>query len=153
MSHWHHERPFKAYGKASLYLCVDCDKRAQDWSRIHGTTGEDADDYDPRCKKCHHSYDKAIHDAATARGYETRWTPEARAKASADMAAIRDKLTKAQWTPEKREAKRQETIARNQLPVSDETRRRMSEAHKGVPRSTARRDDYLRRKREREGDA
>ena len=36
---------------------MDCSNPAAEWSQRHGTTGQDPQDYDPRCHKCHHAYD------------------------------------------------------------------------------------------------
>jgi hypothetical protein len=53
-----HQRVQRLRGKATEHLCVDCDGPAVDWSRIHGRDGKRIDDYAPRCKKCHHKYDR-----------------------------------------------------------------------------------------------
>jgi hypothetical protein len=67
-----HKRIERAKGKAVGHSCVDCGRRAQDWSLRHdalvthlGNNGGfscrysgDPDDYDPRCKACHLAYDR-----------------------------------------------------------------------------------------------
>lgn len=52
-----HTRVKDERGKASEYLCFDCDRPACDWSQIHDTDGESVDDYEPRCRSCHVRYD------------------------------------------------------------------------------------------------
>lgn len=47
-------------GKASEHDCVDCGQRARDWSHIHGTDPMDIECYEPRCRRCHSQYDRAI---------------------------------------------------------------------------------------------
>lgn len=49
-------------GKASEYLCVDCDKQARDWSHTHSTPYDDVRNYKPRCSHCHHIYDLSTPD-------------------------------------------------------------------------------------------
>ena len=44
-------------GKASLYHCVSCLKRARDWSHEHDTDPKDVNNYWPRCTSCHQLYD------------------------------------------------------------------------------------------------
>ncbi len=54
---WHH-RVKKARGSASGYACVDCGQPAQEWSTVNPAS-KDVRNYDsqPRCRKCHRSYD------------------------------------------------------------------------------------------------
>jgi hypothetical protein len=52
-----HGRVYAKHGKASDYQCVDCTKSAQHWSQVHGTTGLNPDEYEPRCVSCHSNYD------------------------------------------------------------------------------------------------
>ena len=70
-SHWHwsknptipvlHKRLYREMGKASNYKCVDCGKKAKDWSLKKGKKYSDSfDDYEPRCRKCHIKYDNHI---------------------------------------------------------------------------------------------
>lgn len=70
-----HARVRRSRGKASDYACVDCGAGAQDWSYDHGDPGEllgapgskysgiayslNPDHYQPRCKACHITFDKA----------------------------------------------------------------------------------------------
>lgn len=55
-----HARVGRARGKASEYSCADgCGNQAQDWSQTHGTTGDEPEHYEPRCRKCHKTYDIA----------------------------------------------------------------------------------------------
>lgn len=42
---------------AGFQICVDCKKKADQWSQIRGTTGKDPSHYKPRCKSCHNKYD------------------------------------------------------------------------------------------------
>jgi hypothetical protein len=68
-----HTRVRTAKGLPSEHPCVDCGRRAQDWSYVHGSPREriqiggranglayspDPDDYEPRCRKCHKAYDR-----------------------------------------------------------------------------------------------
>lgn len=54
-----HFRVARKRGPASQFPCVNgCGREAQDWSQIHGTTGEDPAHYEPRCRSCHVKYDK-----------------------------------------------------------------------------------------------
>jgi DNA-binding XRE family transcriptional regulator len=52
-----HSRVYRKLGKASNYICVDCDGNAEQWSQINGTPGTAVDNYDPRCTRCHCKYD------------------------------------------------------------------------------------------------
>lgn len=44
-------------GWAGFQNCVDCKKKADHWSQIRGTDGDDPDHYEPRCRSCHNKYD------------------------------------------------------------------------------------------------
>jgi len=47
-----------ARGRAAEHDCVDCGKKALDWSQVHGTDGSDLHKhFDPRCRSCHKKYD------------------------------------------------------------------------------------------------
>lgn len=48
-----HKRIHRAYGKASDRKCVDCGKKARDWSNDTGKYTDKIEDYVPRCRKCH----------------------------------------------------------------------------------------------------
>jgi hypothetical protein len=52
-----HGRVSAARGKASQHVCVDCGVQAQDWSNRTGDIFN-IDDFDPRCRKCHTSFDR-----------------------------------------------------------------------------------------------
>ena len=52
-----HSRLFYVRGKASQHQCIDCSKQALDWSHIHGTDPDNPDNYEPRCRSCHLTYD------------------------------------------------------------------------------------------------
>lgn len=52
-----HARIVQRRGKARERDCTDCEKKACDWSQIHGTAGKDVMDYEPRCRRCHLKYD------------------------------------------------------------------------------------------------
>jgi len=62
-----HGRVYKARGRAREQACVDCGKQARHWSQKHGTTGQDPDDYEPRCVTCHYGV-AGYDDEARARG-------------------------------------------------------------------------------------
>jgi len=49
-------------GKASNYFCVDCSKKAREWSNVDHEYKRIIEDYFPRCKKCHIIYDKKHND-------------------------------------------------------------------------------------------
>lgn len=55
---WHH-RVTKARGPASGYACVDCGQPAQDWSTVNPRSDDIRARFQPRCRKCHRSYDGA----------------------------------------------------------------------------------------------
>lgn len=129
-----HEPVYRAKGIANKYRCIDCGDKASDWSRIHDKPIGYPDSYVPRCHDCHVAYDMPIYVANGSRN-AGNWTTEQRkawARAKWGNPEYRAAVT-AQWTAEKREAKRQETIAKNKLPISDERRRNLSESHKGKP--------------------
>lgn len=52
-----HDRVKRVRGSAVDYACAGCGQPAEDWSQVHGTTGNDPEHYVPRCKKCHARYD------------------------------------------------------------------------------------------------
>lgn len=52
-----HKRLRNWMGPANLYHCVDCGKKAHDWSMDNDTDGTHTNDYLPRCKSCHNIYD------------------------------------------------------------------------------------------------
>jgi hypothetical protein len=52
-----HERVRRERGPARNHVCADCGQPAENWAQVHGTTGEEAGDYEPRCVKCHRAYD------------------------------------------------------------------------------------------------
>lgn len=75
-----HKRVMYDRGKASEYDCVDCGRRAQEWSCRHDVAPQyyqegwvtlpsgksllaywstSSQDYDPRCKSCHRKYDNS----------------------------------------------------------------------------------------------
>ena len=60
-----HKRIHRKFGKASLKECIDCNKKARDWSLIKGHEYTDnVLDYEPRCRSCHIKYDEPL------RGYK-----------------------------------------------------------------------------------
>lgn len=59
-----HTRLRRQRGSAKDQLCIDCGQPAAEWAQVHGTTGMEAGDYEPRCLKCHAEYD----DETKARG-------------------------------------------------------------------------------------
>jgi hypothetical protein len=147
----HTDRVKYKFGSASIYKCVDCGSQASDWSQKHGTRGDNSpESFEPRCHDCHVSYDYEIYRARADQLNEERDSPEGRAhrsemaKANWNDQDFRDRVN-AQWTQEKREARRQETIAANKVPISDERRKKLSESHTGKPWSEARWESYYRR--------
>ena len=56
-----HRRLQRHRGSAWDQNCVDCGKRAFDWSQIRGTMGDNIwEHYEPRCRSCHNIYDGLI---------------------------------------------------------------------------------------------
>jgi hypothetical protein len=55
-----HKRINKARGPASDYPCADCGERAEDWSTANPSSGDVRVRFQPRCRKCHRSYDGAV---------------------------------------------------------------------------------------------
>lgn len=69
-----HRRLYRARGRAAEHPCVDCGKRARDWSYKHGDPNEktqviggetvpyslNLDQYEPRCRACHMKFDRRI---------------------------------------------------------------------------------------------
>lgn len=53
-----HKRLYRKFGKASKHKCVDCGKKAQDWSNETGKYTDQLSDYKPRCRSCHVKKDK-----------------------------------------------------------------------------------------------
>jgi len=53
-----HKRLHRKYGKASNFKCVDCGKKARDWSNEKGKFTLNEKDYKPRCRSCHCKMDK-----------------------------------------------------------------------------------------------
>ncbi len=47
----------KEKGQAKRHKCVDCSDRADDWSNVDGKYRRVLEDYEPRCRKCHHKKD------------------------------------------------------------------------------------------------
>lgn len=48
-----HRRLHRKYGPASNFKCIDCDKKALDYSNEEGNYTDDIKDYKPRCRSCH----------------------------------------------------------------------------------------------------
>jgi predicted RNA-binding Zn-ribbon protein involved in translation (DUF1610 family) len=55
-----HRRVKKARGPASNYACVDCGGAAEDWSTADSSSDDVWVRFQPRCRKCHRSYDGAF---------------------------------------------------------------------------------------------
>lgn len=54
-----HQRTPKTRGKASRHKCFGlCGKRANQWARIHGTSGTYPINFIPMCYSCHIRYDQ-----------------------------------------------------------------------------------------------
>ena len=56
---WHH-RVRKARGPATRYACVDCGQPAQDWSTDNPASNDVRVRFQPRCRKCHRSFDGGV---------------------------------------------------------------------------------------------
>jgi len=50
----------KARGPASGYPCADCGNPAQDWSTADPSSTDLHARFQPRCRRCHRSYDGAV---------------------------------------------------------------------------------------------
>jgi hypothetical protein len=55
-----HHRVKKARGPASNYACVDCGGAAEDWSTADPSSDDVWARFQPRCRKCHRRYDRAV---------------------------------------------------------------------------------------------
>lgn len=65
-----HTRVMKARGRASDHQCIDCGRRAEQWSYDHecpnerhaeqGVYSTNIDHYQPRCRSCHKRFDNAL---------------------------------------------------------------------------------------------
>ena len=55
-----HKRVQIARGPARDYACVDCGGRAADWSTVNPSSDDVQVRFQPRCRKCHRSYDGTI---------------------------------------------------------------------------------------------
>jgi hypothetical protein len=53
-----HKRIHRRFGKASNKKCIDCNKKAHDWSSNTGKYSSKITDYSPRCRSCHVKKDK-----------------------------------------------------------------------------------------------
>ena len=100
-------------GSSREYTCVgNCGRAAFHWATIHGRNGQDPDDYQPMCVRCHFEYDSEAHRA-----------PDVRERQGA---AHRGKPK----PPEQREkmsaAQRGKPKPSSRYPRSDETRAKMS---------------------------
>ena len=86
-----HQRLRAIRGSASQFPCVDCQGPAVDWSQVTGSTGLDVyEDYAPRCRSCHASYDKA---GERIRGYRHLGSSHGLAKLTEeDIPVIRQRL-------------------------------------------------------------
>lgn len=52
-----HNRVRSRRGNAADYSCTECGGAARDWALIHEKDGQDPDDYQPMCHRCHFVYD------------------------------------------------------------------------------------------------
>ena len=103
-----HRRNVAVRGDAKLQRCVVCaaagiDKRAFDWSHVHGTDPDDVMNYVPRCRSHHIRYDNS--------GHRTPHTEETKALLS-------QKNTGYQHTPEAVEKIRATSTGRKHTPES-----------------------------------
>jgi hypothetical protein len=55
-----HKRIKKTLGPASSHPCADCGEPAEDWSTVNPSSGDVRARFQPRCRKCHRSYDGAV---------------------------------------------------------------------------------------------
>ena len=55
-----HRRIHRQYGSASNYQCVDCGKKAKDWSNEKEKYTSNVMDYKPRCRSCHVKRDNRL---------------------------------------------------------------------------------------------
>jgi DNA polymerase I len=147
--HYLHAVVRRERGKAIGYQCVDfdknddCGKQARHWSTIHGKDGTDIwNHYEPRCIPCHMKYDDV---GANWRGKEfsqshrehIRDSQAARSKEERSEAAKlawetrrengTDRMTRAQKT--------KISAALSGHVVSEESRRKASQSHKGRKRT------------------
>lgn len=70
-----HYRVRAARGRAAEHACVGCAGPAREWAQLHGTDGENPQDYQPMCCKCHQRYDG-------------RWSAEERAKVAESVRQV-----------------------------------------------------------------
>jgi NUMOD3 motif len=107
-----HQRLRAKYGSASTYLCEGCcGSAARHWARVHGTQGEEIfKDYVPMCASCHMKYDM---------------TDEWREKNRSAFKGRRHSADSIRKMSEKLQGH----------VISAETRRKISEAQKGKPRT------------------
>jgi hypothetical protein len=56
-----HKRVKAKLGFAWQYNCIECGRKACDWSQTKGTDGLSIHDYEPMCRKCHIAYDACEH--------------------------------------------------------------------------------------------
>jgi predicted nucleic acid-binding Zn ribbon protein len=76
---WHH-RVKKARGPASGYPCVDCGQPAQDWSTVNPASNDVRIRFQPRCRKCHRSYDGGVGEGNPRAKLTTRKVRQLRAR-------------------------------------------------------------------------
>lgn len=114
-----HQRVYRVKGKASLYLCGICEESlAQEWSQIHGTTGNNPKDYWPLCCSCHQQYDN-------------HWDESARKKVA--------DTSKQRWQDPSYKSKVGKKISEARMghEVTEETKMKISAGKKGVPNPSA----------------
>ena len=85
--HW---RVGQARGSASDQSCVGCGEQAAEWSQIHGTTGNEPEHYEPRCKQCHEAYDLALKPRGEKHGNAVFTEDQIRAIRAADGIGSRE---------------------------------------------------------------
>lgn len=119
-----HKDVYKARGKAIDYKCVDCGKKAREWSTVRGTDGSDPHaHYEPRCVPCHTRYDdKAAKVSAAQRG--TTRSVESNEKRSKT-------LTGRTLSEEHRRKIAESRRGSDHTPRTEEYREKMSKALKG----------------------
>lgn len=126
-----HRMVVKYRGKAAEHTC-SCGKPAREWATIHGKDGLSPEDYMPMCSSCHRHYDKPkVPRKRTEEEKKNlsekmkgrKLSPETRAKLQVHWDARRG----VPRLPEVVEKMRSKAMGH---PVSDETKRKISEAMK-----------------------
>lgn len=100
-----HKAMRKARGRADAQACITCEGQACDWAWIHDTDPAVVDNYQPMCRFCHQTYDRA------------EWLVEERRRERERIEAGRSFRG---WSPERREEQRQRMIRKWASPGAKE---------------------------------